>query len=455
MEAEMGADRRSPALLTVPRPGRPPRPRVPRPERWQMSNGLRIVALPRVGIPQVAMRLIVPAGATSDPAEYPGTASLVTSLLTEGAGELDPETLNARLDLLGASIGAQAGHDHAEVDLSTLSETLAPALELLAMVVTRPAFSALETERIRAETLDALASRLDEPANVADDTLSVALFGSDHPYGRLTDGTPEAVRSVPRDRLVDFHERHYRPDGSILIIAGDFDTSDLRALLDRHLSDWTGSAPQTPVFTSPELPRQVGERIAVAWEDAAQGEIRVAGIGMERSSPDWIAGAVANYLLGGSTITGRLGANLREDKGWTYGVRSGFSAATRAGGWSVDTAVDVEVVPHAVAEIFSELQRFRSEAVPASELRRAKDALTLSLPRAFETAGRLVSRFATLEAFSLPEDYWESFAERVEKVSSEDIFRMALSYFDPVKMVVVVVGADGLEGDPGWKRQTR
>ncbi|CAN5771000.1 pitrilysin family protein [soil metagenome] len=451
----MGASGQIPSLLAIPRPGRPPRPRVPRPERWQMENGLRVVALPRVGVPQIAMRLIVPAGASADPSEFPGTASLVTSLLTEGAGELDPETLNARLDLLGASIGAQVGHDHAEVDLSTLSETLAPALELLALVVTRPTFSPVETERIRAETLDALDARLDEPANVADDALSVALFGGDHPYGQLTDGTPAAVESVPRDRLVEFHDLHYRPNGCILIVAGDLEMTELRLLLDRNFSSWTGTSPAPPLFTSPRIARRVGERIAVAWEDAVQGEIRVAGIGMERSHPDWIAGAVANYLLGGSTITGRLGANLREDKGWTYGVRSGFSAARRPGGWSVDTAVDAEVVPFAVAEIFSELKRFRAEPVSEGELRRAKDALTLSLPRAFETAGRMVSRFATLEAFSLPQDYWETFAERVEMVTSEEISRIALSYFDPEKMVVVVVGANGLEADDSWMHQTR
>jgi zinc protease len=420
-----------------------------------MENGLRVVALPRTGVPQVAMRLIVPAGAAVDPAEFPGTTSLVTSLLTEGAGELDPETLNARLDLLGASMGAQVGHDYAEVDLSTLSETLAPALELLALVVTRPTFSPAETERVRAETLDALDARLDEPANVADDTLSVALFGGDHPYGRLTDGTPAAVRSVPRDRLVEFHERHYRPDGSVLIIAGDFEVSDVRSLLDRNLSDWVGTTPSPPAFSSPPVARRAGDRIAVPWEDAVQGEIRVAGMGMERADPDWIPGAVANYLLGGSTITGRLGANLREDKGWTYGVRSGFSAAIRGGGWSVDTAVDAEVAPFAVAEIFAELERFRSEPIPESELRRAKDALTLSLPRAFETAGRMVSRFATLEAFSLPSDYWETFAERVEDVTSDDISRMGIRYFDPQQMVVVVVGANGLDSDPRWKRQIR
>jgi zinc protease len=433
--------------MEAPRPGSPPRPRVPRPERWVLGNGLRVVALSRAGVPQVAMRLLVPAGSSADPAGYPGTASMVASLLTEGAGDIDADTLNARLDLLGASIGAQVGHDFAEVDLSTLSETLAPALELLAMVITRPAFPPAETERVRAETLDALDARLDEPANVADDTMSSAVFGDEHPYGRLTSGTPGGVASVPREVLVDFHQQHFRPQGSVLIVAGDFDAAALRTQLEERLREWQGAVHTGFDVPTPDRPVRLGDRLQIPWEDAAQGEIRVGGLGMRRDHSDWVAAAVANYLLGGSTITGRLGANLREDKGWTYGVRSGFAAALQPGGWSIETAVDLEVVPRALEEIFFELDRFRSEPVPDGELRRAKDALTLSLPRAFETAGRIVSRFATVEAFGLRSDYWETFAERVEAVTSAEIARIARTYFAPENLVVVVVGTTE-DGDP-------
>jgi zinc protease len=429
------------ALLPTPRPGSPPRPRVPRPERWIMDNGLRVVALSRAGVPQLSMRLLVPAGSSADPVGYPGTAALVAALLTEGAGDLTAETLNARLDLLGASLGAQVGHDYAEVDLTALAETLVPAVELLALVVTRPTFAEAETERVRAETLDSLDARLDEPANVADDTVSASLFGEHHPYGRLTSGTPEGVEAVPREHLVEFHSQHFRPEGSILIVAGDFDPATLRSTLDRELGGWSGRSADAVGLTAVPRPLRAGERIVVPWEDAAQGEIRVAGIGMERAHPDWVPAAVANYLLGGSTITGRLGANLREDKGWTYGVRSGFAAALLPGGWSVETAVEVEVVERAVEEIFREMERFRTEAVPPAELRRAKDALTLSLPRAFETAGRIVARFATLEAFGLAEDYWDRFVDRIEAVDPDEVARIAATYFAPEQMVTVVVGS--------------
>lgn len=430
-------------VLERPVPGTPPRPRPPHPERWTLPNGLRVLAVRRPSLPQVAMRVVLPAGAAADPAGAEGLASLVGSLLTEGTESYPGEELNRRLDGLGASLTAQVGHDFAEVDLLLLGETLSEGVDLLAEVLVRPTFPALELDRVRAETLDALEARLDEPGNVADDRLAETLFGDAHPYARLPLGTEEGVAASRREALVDFHRRHYRPAGAVLVVAGDFDPALLRDLLESSFAGWTGEA-ERPAYPADPAPPHGGEApLYVGWPDAMQSEIRFGGPGMRRASPDWIPAAVANYLLGGSTITGRLGANLREDKGWTYGVRSGFSAALRPGGWAVETAVDAEVTDAAIGEIVAELTRFLAEPVPADELRRAKDALILSLPRAFETPGRIVSRMATVEVFGLPEDYWDTFPDRVESVGREEVLRVAHAYFDPANLVVLAVGPEG------------
>jgi zinc protease len=180
--------------------------------------------------------------------------------------------------------------------------------------------------------------------------------------------------------------------------------------------------------------------VNVAQEGAAQGEVRVAGIGMARDSGDWVPGVVANYVLGGSTITGRLGSNLREEKGWTYGVRSGFAAGVRPAGWTVETAVGAEVTAEAISEIQGELRRMVDEPVSADELTRARDSLILSLPRAFETPMRIVSRLATAEAFGLEPDYWSTFADRVRRVTVDQVQEMSRRYFDPENTVKVAVG---------------
>jgi zinc protease len=185
----------------------------------------------------------------------------------------------------------------------------------------------------------------------------------------------------------------------------------------------------------PHPGREVAQR-----PGAAQAEVRVATPGLPRSSPDWIPALVANHILGGSTITGRLGANLREDKGWTYGARSHFAAAVDAGGWVAEAAVDSEVAERALEEILREMERMVNEPVGAEELGRAREALVLSLPRAFETPGRVVSRFATLEAFGLPLDYWERFPAAVAAVDAEAVRRIARAHFDPGAAACVCVG---------------
>ena len=427
-------------LLDRPSPGSPPAPRVPDPIRWVLPNGLRVVAIPHGGLPQLAMRLILPAGSSADPPGRPGTAALTGSLLTEGTAGRSADEINERLDWLAASIDAQVGHDFAEVDLVTLSDMTPAAVEILAEVLLHPAFPERETERARAETLDSLLGRLDEPANVADDTAAESVFGADHPYGRLTSGTAEGVRAITRAELVEFHAARYRPGGSVLLVAGDFDPAVLEPMLASALRDWVGTVAADAPVPDPPRPVRAGERLTVEWPDASQGEIRVAGLGMPRSSPDWVPAAVANYILGGSTITGRLGANLREDKGWTYGVRSGFAAALRRGGWVVETAVDVDVVEAAMAEIAAEIEQFVAEPVSADELARARHAMILSLPRAFETAGRIIARFGTVEAYGLEPDYWDRFPERVAAVTADDVLRIARTYLTLDGLVRVAVG---------------
>lgn len=434
------SDRTRARTLPQPIPGTPPFPVVPEPQRFALDNGLRVVAVHRPAFPQIAARLVIPAGSVADPVASPGAASLVSGLITEGTENLEGLDLHARIDSLGAALSARAGHDFTEIDLGLLSETLAPGLALLAEIVIRPSFPENELERIRAESIDALEARLDEPANVADDHTSVALFGEGHPYARLPLGTIESVHSIRRETLIEFHAKHYRPRGSVLIIAGDLSGTALRSELETTLGAWAGDAPAIDYPEASSICAEAGALVNIVVDDAAQGEVRVGTIGMARDSADWVPGVVANYVLGGSTITGRLGSNLREEKGWTYGVRSGFAAGVRPAGWTVETAVGAEVTAQALSEIHQELRRMVEQPVSADELARAKDSLILSLPRAFETPMRIVSRFATVEAFELQPDYWSGYAERVRQVTIEQVQEMSARYFDPDKSVRIAVG---------------
>lgn len=423
----------------LPRPalGRPPHPRVPRAERWTLSNGLRVAAVLDRRVPHLALRLIVGAGSTADPSGRPGTASLTGSLLLEGTAEHDALQLHQLLDAQGAALDVHVGHDFAAVHALLLTDTVEAGLRLLAQVATRPVFPERELERLRAETLDAIAARDDEPGNVADDRLAVALFGTAHPYGVPVWGSAEAVRDISRRELAAFHSARYRPEGSVLVAAGDPGGVDLPRMLETLFGDWRGRAPDAPI--PPQL--APGERAAfVDRPDAAQAELRVGTRGLARTAPEWTVAAVANYVLGGSPITSRLGVNLREGRGWTYGVRSSLVGGVAAGGWSIETAVEAEVAAGAVSEIRRELLRLREELVPEDELGRAKDALILSLPRAWETPSCVAGRLATQEAFQLPPDYWERWAAEVATVTPAEVRRLMQEHFGPGEVIEVVVG---------------
>jgi zinc protease len=428
------------AVLPLPRTGNSPLPKVPVPHRCDLDNGLRIVAVPWGTLPQVLVKLVIPAGSAFDPPGVPGTAGIVGRLLTEGTASFTAEALNARLDQLGSAVDVQVGHDFAEIEMFLLSETLEEALPLLAELVVGPRFPAHEVERARHEVLDAIAGRDDEPANVADDRTSAEIFGTSHPYGRPALGTSAGIEQVTGQDLQAFHGAMYRPRGSFLVAAGDLQPARLADMLHAVLREWKGAPSAREIPAVPPTAVAAGERVELPWRAAQQAEIRIGGVGLPRKSADWIPAAVVNYILGGSTITGRLGANLREDKGWTYGARSAFSAGLQAGGWMAETAVDVEVREAALHEMLEEIRRLVAEPVPVEEIARAHDALVLSLPRAFETPARVVSRFMTLEAFGLAEDYWENFPAAVRSVREEEIQRVAERYLATDQLVQVVVG---------------
>ena len=431
---------RSPVPTTPPAPGTPSRTEIPRVIRWRARCGLRVVAIPSPALPVVSVRLVLPsAGASADPADAPGTASLVTALIGEGTQEHDPDTLNEIIDALGVALEAHASHDVAEVSLSSLPEVLDEALPLLAEVAGSPSFPDDQVDRARGEVLDALAARSDDPGTVADDTAAASVFGLDHPYGRPVDGTPEGVAGLTPSDLRGFHAARYRPEGAVLLVAGPVEEPLLRPLVDRAFAGWSGSAP-APV--APDAGRTEGRELRREWT-GGQAEIRLATAGIPRTSDRWISAAVTNYLLGGSTITGRLGANLREEKGWTYGAGSAFNPARGSGIWMASTAVEASVANEAVREMMEEVRRLGSEPVTAYELRTAQDALVLSLARAFETVEARTARFASVDVFGLEEDYWERLTDNVRAVSPTEVRETARTLLGPDRLVRVVVGAPG------------
>ena len=428
--AAQGPDRTKP-----PENGAPPELRVPAQVKFALSNGLAVRLVEYRRLPIVAMNLVVDAGAARDPGPKPGLASFTASMLTEGTKTRSATQISDEAGFLGASISAGAAVDSATLSGATLARHLPKFLALFADVAMNPAFPKADFERVQDERLVTLLQQRDQPQAIASKAFQPVFWGA-HPYGHYSLGTEEAVKAARPADLADFHGRFWRPGNAELVVVGDVSEAELRPLLEKTLGSWkrgTAPAPLAPAAAAAPHRTVVLEKV-----DAPQSYLLLGMPGLRRSSDDYVAGTVAFQVLGGG-MASRLFRNLREDKGYTYGVYARGDARKLGGASFVVGSVKAEVTGPALKELLSELRRLRDEPVPAQELEEAKAALVLSLPADFATAGATAGRIADLVVHALPDDYWNRYADRVAQVTAEDVRRFATAYLDPTKLTLVMV----------------
>ena len=424
---------------TPPATGAAPRIDLPDPVRMRLANGLTVMYVPQPELPVVSAVLVTRgAGSADEPAEAPGLASFTAGMLDEGAAGRDALALADALDLLGASLGSFAGADAAQVSLYVLRQNFPQALRLMADVVVRPDFPQREVDRLRDERLTQLARARDEAGAIAGNAFQTLVYGDAHPYGRYP--TTEATRLLDRGRVAAFHQRAYRPETSTLILVGDVDPAAMQPMVEQAFGGWRAQGAAPSAFAAPAAPGTQARRIyLVDKPGAAQSEIRIGHPGVSRDNPDYYALTVMNTVLGGS-FTSRLNSNLREDKGWSYGARSGFQMLRGPGPFIAQAGVQTNATDSALVEFFREIDRIRTEPVSAQELEKAKRYVALRLPGQLETTRDLSGNLAALETYGLDPSFYDTFVERVMAVTAQDLQRVATRYLTPDRAVVVVVG---------------
>ena len=419
-----------------PAPGPPPPLKLPAIQALMLSNGIPVLFVETHKVPLVQVAVVVRAGAASDPQGKPGLANLTAEMLDRGAGKRSALELSDAVDHLGAELSTSAGWDATTVALSVPSERIDEALAILADVVRRPTFPPDELDRVRKELLTELLQWRDEPQAIARVAFARALYG-EHAYGRVTEGSEQSVRAAIRADLEGFHQAFYGPAGAAIVAAGDATAASLRALLETAFGSWSGHAQRATAVAPADQVR--GRSIwLVDRPDAQQSEIRIGRVGPPRSTPDYFPLIVANTLLGGS-FTSRLNQNLRERHGYTYGAGSAFEFRLSTGPFFAGAAVQTDKTAAALAEFFAELEAIR-KPVSEEELSRAKNYLALRYPAGFETTGQLAGKLEQKVVYGLPDDYFASYTDRLQKVTAADIARVTAQYIDPRAVVVVVVG---------------
>lgn len=405
--------------------------------------GLRVALMRR--LPLVTVSVVLDAGEALLPDSSGGLAVLSGQALEGGSRRMSGPELAEALEGIGTGLSVHTGWDSTTVSLTCLAERMEEAVALLAEDLIQPAFPPGEVDRFKNQRLAAIRQRRMDPGSLADDAAAHLFFSDDVPYHRPLAGTTESVKGMGPEEVRAFAGGHYRPLGAGLVVVGDVEVSEVEALARSYFGDWDGAPEAAGGFQAG--PRFRERRILVVDRPGSvQSEIRIGQVGAPRSTPHYFPLQVFNTVLGGA-FTSRLMLNLREEQGFTYGVRSRFSFRRSAGPFSVSTAVATEVTAPAVSHALAEVEGLLEDGPTQREVDRARDFIAGVFPLHLETTGQVASRISELLVYGLPDDYFSTYRDRIRSVSSQDILAAGREVLRAREMVVVVVGeAEAVRG---------
>lgn len=424
----------------VPAPTKEPTFKPPVAKRSKLPNGMSLLAIENHSLPIVSMSLVVPgAGAAADPTGKFGVASFTADLLDEGAGGMSAIQIAEEQDRLGASIRAGADVDYAMVSVSTLTKTLDQTVDLLGKIVTQPGFEQKEFDRVKGDRMTSLELRRDRPREVASLMLNAALYGMDSAYGHPSTGSRDTFKGLAVSDVQSFYKEHWNPTAMTLIVVGDFDPKALRTKLDAGLGTWKPAGAKKPAKPAVKAAK-IDKRLIIAdRKDAAQSDVRIGLIGLDRKDPRYYKYEVLANALGGS-FTSRLNNRLREQLGITYGARAGADYRVVSSPFVIGTAIVSPETGTGLAETFKILDDVAATDIPAEELEKAKQNLIRALPAQFGTNAAVAGAFADLVLYGLPDTWYASYAANVKKVTAKDVKAIAKTVTPSKKMVVSIVG---------------
>ena len=412
---------------------------------WQTESESRVYFVESRELPMVDVRLLFDAGAAREPAGQHGLATLVNSLLDEGAGGLDATAISFEFERLGAQYGAASGYDFASVSLRSLSDPalLEPALHNLRKVITEPDFPMKAVARQKQRLLVAIERKRQSPAEIARDAFQAAIY-RDHPYAYPSDGTPESVAKLARKGIVNFHRDYYCARNVRLVIVGDLDREQAAALAEELTEGLApGQAPEP--LPAVEQPAQ-GAKTRIE-HPSSQVHILLGQPGLRRGDPDYFPLYVGNHILGGGGFVSRLYEEIREKRGLSYGAYSYFAPRREAGPFtaSLQTRGGQEV--QALQVLRETIRTFIEQGPTPEELEAAKKNISGGFPLRLDSNSKILGYIAMIAFYGLPLDYLDTFVEKVNAVTREQVREAFRRRLQPERFITVMVGP--VSGDSG------
>jgi predicted Zn-dependent peptidase len=410
-------------------------------QRTTLANGVRVWSVQHRQVPLIAVLALVPVGASSDPSNRPGLAAITGDMLDEGCGDRSALEVHEALGRIGAQLDLDVGYDATVIGLTTLERYLDRGLELVRDMLVRPRFEQREFDRVRELRLNRLLQLKDMPPALADRAFAQMLYRG-HPYGHLPIGSEGALRALMVRDITSFHRRAFIPSRTTVIAVGDASHEALQKSLQRAFDAW--SADEAEPVADPETfapaPAPPARLALVHRPGAAQSELRIGHVALPRRTADYHAALVANMILGGQFVS-RINMNLREDKGYTYGVRTAFEFRRAPGPFVLHASVQSDATAEALKESLAEIRAIRGDRpVTRQELELGRASLTRGYPRNFETADQIARAAAQLALFDLPDDYFTTFVPKVLALTEDAVTAVAAKHIDPDRLLAVIVG---------------
>jgi zinc protease len=420
----------------MPPVGPDPEVTIPAPWSGSLTNGMKMWGIMQNELPMVQYSIVIDGGHMLDKVEKAGVANLVATMLNEGTKNKTPEQLEDAIGLLGASIRVSSGNEDISVDVNTLSKNFEKTLALVEEILLEPRWDEEQFALAKSRIINTLKRNAANPSYLASSTLNKLMYG-DNILAIDASGTEASVASITMDDLKEYYSKYLSPSIAKILLVGDVDQIRAQNALAALNQKWQAKEVVIPDIKVPGPPAK-SQIYFVDVPGAKQSVISIGTPSIPRSDPDFYPATVANYKLGGS-FNGVFNMILREEKGFTYGARSGFSGAKNYGAFTASSMVRTNSTLESVTIFKTEMEKYRTN-VPQEYIDFTKSSLLKGNALRFETLGSLLGMLNTMSSYNLPADYVKKEEAFVRGLTVEKELELARKYIDPSKMYYVVVG---------------
>jgi zinc protease len=425
------------ALLHVAAGARAQAIHLPPHEKVVLKNGLTLLLLEKHGVPLVSLTAILKTGSAADPPSQEGLASVTADLLRKGTTKRTAQQFATELDSIGAAMGAATDTDATNISAEFLTKDLAQGLDLFADALLHPIFPQNEVDKLLAQDLDGIRGAKDDPQSVLASYYQGYLFGA-HPYGRPEGGHEISLKRIHRDAIVKFYEANFAPGNTILAVAGDFQTAELRKKLEEALGGWPAK-PVAPVVIPVQPPARGKRLLLIDKPDSTQVYFAFGNVGIAEKDPDRVAIEVVNSVFG-ERFTSMLNEALRVESGLTYGVSSTFDSRRAPGPFEIFSFTKNETTTQAIDMALQVLAKLHKEGLTPEQLASAKSYIKGQFPPSIETSAQLAARIAYDEFAGLDDNEVNQLEARVDAVTPEIARQVIQRHFPQENLVFVLIG---------------